>query len=161
MNMENIRKIATGQGVRRVLLIVGGLVLVLATFQTGVKVGQVKTEHAYRWNENYQDNFNFRPVWPKEQPMPGQRPIGPSGLGGHGLVGELMTAEDGALTVRDRNDIERPVTIDSRTVIQRCRQAIRLQDLRDRELIAVIGVPDGQGRTVARFIRVMPPTGCR
>ena len=159
VNTDKIREAVSGRRFRRAILVSGAILALLLTFQAGLWVGGKKTEHAYRWSDNYGNNFA-----PLPDPAGGRMLIagGPEGgLGGHGVSGTVIMTDGRRLTIEDRHHTERAVYADARATVRRCSQAIGFRDIAVGEWVTAIGAPDGQGQTRAMFIRVMPSSGCR
>lgn len=141
--------------------VVGIFILMLASFAGGVAVGFHKAMFSSKFGENYQKNFMG--------PMPGMMPPGPmemmrqkigefEGRGfrnGHGLAGTIISISENSIVIKDRDNKENTVSISDKTIINRGKDTIKLEDLKKDDEIAVIGMPGENGSIDAGLIRVL------
>lgn len=130
------------------------LIVFLLIFQAGMIIGHRKASFSCRWEENYMKNFGgpFGKLKGHFLPGPGDRGFIRAG----GVSGQIIKIEGQAITVKDRDGIEKIVIVNDKTEIKKFRDAIKLQDLKTDDLIVVIGEPNSGGQIEARLIRVMP-----
>ena len=147
-----------------VLIVVGVLVLVLASFALGVMAGIHKARLSYAWGENYARNIGdsrCTPGTPGIGMMNGQRDM--DDLGGyrnaHGVSGTVISATGTALVVKDRDNKENTVDVTDQTVIRRQQDTLTLGDIQPNDQVAVVGRPGVNGAVEAEFIRVFPSRG--
>jgi hypothetical protein len=132
-----------------VILLILGLI-----FRLGMMVGGWKAEFSHSWGDNYQRNFLG---------LPGDSgPMGMMGLNdrdfmnGHGVFGKIVQINDGSFVINDNAGTEKNILVKTDTVIKRFKDTINLKDLKTDETVAVVGMPDSQGRIEAKIVRVMP-----
>jgi len=134
-----------------ILIAVIALAVALLIFKIGMFVGFKKTGFSYNWSENYHRNF-----------------AGPAGgffrdFGGrdfidsHGVFGQIIKIDVPILVIRGRDDIEKIVLAQDKTVIKNFRNTIKLSDLKVDDYIVVIGSPNQAGQVEAKLIRLVPP----
>lgn len=135
---------------RIALCVIGGLVVAFAIFGAGMAVGFKKANFSYRWGENYHKNFG-----------------GPRGgffkdfdgrdlIDAHGVSGQIITIAGPTLVIKGRNNIERIVLVNEKTVIQRGRETVDSTAFSLDDVVVVIGEPNDAGQITAKFIRIMP-----
>jgi len=155
---------------KKPIAILAGLVVLLLVFTAGVFVGMEKTRFSYRWGENYYQNFigerGMRVPEPGRGDRPGMMPFGPPPLddyfNAHGVAGEIISvsmsvaSSTSTLIIKDKDDTEKNILLDSRTIIKNGRQDLKPSDLKIGEKIVVIGAPNEQGQILSKLIRVQP-----
>lgn len=124
------------------------LVLILVSFRLGVFVGQKQAEFSYRWGENYHQNFGG-PNGGFMQDLRGQ-----DFIAGHGNVGRIIKKDSESLIIQDRDNIEKIIKVDPKTVIKNGRKDIKINELKIDDGIIVLGSPQDDGNILARLIRV-------
>lgn len=140
---------------------IGLLILLLFTFKVGMKTGELKARHSYRWAENYQNNFAgprggfMRGDWRK---MPKNEFIN-----AHGVFGEIIKidlsadpAQASVFVIKDNDGVEKVVLAKEGVSIRRFRDSIKLGDLNMGDNVVVIGEPNDLGQIEAKLIRIMP-----
>jgi len=109
----------------------------------GVWVGRGQSEFSYKWAENYHKNFG--PV---------------RGMGGHGIFGSIIKVEvsgnSNILTIKAQNGAETAIITTERTIVLAGPQQLNVSDLKDGQIITVIGSPNQQGQIEAKLIRIFP-----
>lgn len=130
---------------------IGGLVVILLVFQAGMIVGYRKASFSYNFGEKYYRTFEGG----RGGMMVGFMPRGlPDESGAAGTIVKIALPN---ITVADRSNIEKVVTVESDTIIRRFRDEVKAIDLKVGDEIIVIGEPDSTTSTIeARLIRVMP-----
>ena len=137
-----------------IIIGLAGFVVVVLIFGAGMFVGAMKANFSYRWAENHHKNFagpraGFFGNWR----MP---PFGDF-IEGHGTVGEIIKIEGNNLIVKGRENIEKIVLVNEKTVIKSGFKDIKISDLKVGDMIVIIGSPNEQGQIEAKLIRVFPP----
>jgi hypothetical protein len=142
-------------------IVVGIIIIILASFAMGVAVGFHKARFSYGFGENYERNFMG--------PRPGANgPAGPMGMmgeklrdfegkgfrNGHGVAGTIVSISDNNIVIKDKDGKENTIAVSDKTVINRGRDAIKIGDLKNDEELAVIGKPGDNGVINADLIRV-------
>ncbi len=136
---------------KAVLLGLGGLAVFLLIFQFGVFVGTRKAGFACGWGENYGRNFGMPPMNPLG------RLEGREFFGGHGLTGTIIKIENGALIIKDRDNLEKVVNLLPNTLVRKGPQVLLGTDIKVDDQIMVIGSPGTDGTVSAKMIRVFDP----
>jgi len=162
----NIDKFFQSKTFKTILLGIGGLIILLLVFKTGMMVGFQKANFSCRWSDNYHQNFG------------GPKGGFPGGLGdkdfmdANGTVGQIIkiaSSEEGSgqgastLVIKGRGDVEKVVLINNDTVINRLKETITIDSLKVDDMVVIIGEPNDDGQIAAKLIRVMPkpPIGMR
>ncbi|MGC8851713.1 MAG: hypothetical protein ACP5PR_01250 [Minisyncoccia bacterium] len=137
-------------------IIVGlaAFVVIILIFGAGVFVGEMKARFSYRWAEQYYKNF----VGPRAGFF-GDWRMFPGGefIESHGTFGEIIKIEGNNLIVKGRENIEKIVLVDEKTIIKSGLKDIKISDLKVGDMIVIIGSPNEQGQIEAKLIRVFPP----
>lgn len=125
-----------------------GIAFVLATiFSMGLFIGGQKARFSIHWGQNYTQQFG------------GPRRIMPGGprdfFGGHGTAGVVIKKTSKSLVVRSRDNAEKIVLITDETQIVERRREIKLEDVKEKSGVVVIGSPDDKGRIKAHLIRIL------
>jgi hypothetical protein len=128
------------------------LIILSFVFGLGVFIGMKKADFSFRWADEYHRNFG-----------------GPRGgffgdfmgadkdfTNGNGVFGQIIKLDDGGLTVKDRDSVEKIVLVDNKTSITYQRKNIKLSELKTGDMVVVIGNPNNNGQIQAQLIRVMP-----
>lgn len=126
----------------------GGALLLVATFQVGVFIGERKATFAYRWSENYHRIFagpqhgffnNFQ---------------GPMPMDAHGVFGSVLKVDGDTMLIEGKDDTEESVVVSTSTVIRHGSDTIPLNDVTTNNQVTVIGTPNDDGQIMAQFIRI-------
>ncbi|MCX6721514.1 MAG: hypothetical protein NT026_02875 [Candidatus Staskawiczbacteria bacterium] len=144
---------------KAVILGIGGLIILAFVFGLGVFVGTKKADFSFQWADEYHRNFGgpqggfFGDLMGTENELPNS-----NGCFGQiiKIVPSTKSGQD-TLTVRDIDNTEKVVLIDSKTVIILQKKNIKLSDLKVDDNIICIGSPNSLGQIEAKLIRVMPP----
>lgn len=125
-------------------------VVLLLVFQAGLMVGFKKANFSFRWGENYHRNFGGPPRgWFDNFGRDDYRDA-------QGAYGQIIKIDGSNITVKDRNNTEKVVLLNDKTVISRFRENIKQADLRVDDQVVIIGEPNNAGQVEAKLIRVMP-----
>ena len=126
--------------------------VLLLAFGAGMAVGFKKADFSYKYGDNYWQNFAG------EQSGALDRAQGKEFMDSHGAIGKIISidAASGLIVMRDRDNLEKIITVTEKTQINYFRQAVQLADLRADQTLVVLGDPDDTGKIQAKLIRVMP-----
>ncbi|MFA5178406.1 MAG: hypothetical protein WC427_02500 [Candidatus Paceibacterota bacterium] len=128
-----------------------GIIILLLVFKLGMDVGFKKAEFSHRWGENYYRNF----AGPAER-FP-KNMMGPDDfMDAHGVFGQIIKIDNSALIIKDRNDMEKIVSINEKTIIRNFDKNITQEELKIDNHVVVIGEPDESGKIISRLIRILP-----
>jgi hypothetical protein len=153
--MEEEQKNQTKKDILKWILIGLGVFIIAALiFKAGMFVGAMKANFSYRWAEQYHKNFAG-----PQAGFFGDWRIPPFGdfIEGHGTFGEIIKIEGNNLIVKGRENIEKIVLVNEKTVIKSGFKDIKISDLKVGDIIVIIGSPNEQGQIEAKLIRVFPP----
>jgi hypothetical protein len=149
--------------------VTGVLVLMLASFASGVSVGIHKARFSENFGKNYERNFMGAG---RGQGLPGQGMMNGQGsrggmMGGlvdkfegkglrnaHGLAGVVMSITDNNIVVKDRDNKENTVTVNDQTLIKNGREDWKIADLKTGDQLVIMGTPGDNGVVNATLIRV-------
>jgi hypothetical protein len=154
IDFNEINKIFQSKKLKITLLALGALIILLAVFGLGMKVGFKKAEFSFRWAENYHQNFagprggffgDFRRDFE-----------GKDFIEAHGVFGSIIKIDGSTLVIKGVNNVEKTVLIKNDTTIERFRETINPSDLKVDDNVVVIGEPNDSGQIEAKLIRVMP-----
>ncbi|MGB9681270.1 MAG: hypothetical protein ACPLXL_01880 [Minisyncoccia bacterium] len=141
---------------KKMVFFLGFLILILFVFLAGIKIGERKAHFAFDWFRAYQRNF--------AGPKKGFFPLKPDFLkddflNHHGIFGTILKNDinSSEVVIKDKDNIEKVIKIDEKTIITRFRENIKQSDLKEGEMVMVIGRPLENGQILAKFIRVFPP----
>jgi hypothetical protein len=153
-----LKKLSRKQALRTSLTVLGVSALCLLMFEAGVAVGEQRHDHGLHWQEHYVTNFLGGPEasgqFASFRPMPAPE------MGGHGFAGQVLMNDGENLTMTCTGGVERMVLINDRTMIKHCSDTVPANVITPEHRVTVIGAPDNDGRTVAKFIRVEPLKSC-
>jgi hypothetical protein len=143
----------------KAVAITGGIFLVaLFSFALGVKVGFHKATFSVRFGENYERNFLGGSEGFDGKKMPRMvKMIGLDDRGmrnPHGVAGEILSIASDTIVIKNKDNQESSLRIDSSTIINRAKQTLAVSDLATGDKIVVVGKPGDDGVILARLIRV-------
>ncbi len=147
----NFKEAFQSNRTKKLLWLLGVLVLLLLSFGAGMVLGYNRAIFADRWGENYVRNF-YGGRGGALVLINGRANM----MDSHGVVGAIIDISSSTLAVKDRANNEGSVLVSDDTIIKRGQATINLADLTVGDNVAVIGNPNGQGQIEARFIRVFP-----
>lgn len=141
-------------------IVLGVLLVAVASFAAGVKVGVHKALFSSKWGKNYEQNFlghrEERGV--KQHDFLSGR-MGDKGLrNGHGVAGEALSVSGDTIIIKDSENQESTVRINESTIINRGRDTAALGDIQAGERVVVVGKPQEDGVIAAHLIRVFGKT---
>jgi len=148
--MEHIKEVFKESKVKKIICILGYVVVALIIFQIGMFVGFKKAGFSYRTGEQYFRQMNGRP---DDQFMGINR--GDFG-NSHGAIGKILNIKLPLIMVSDRDGIEKTIIISTSTDIKKFKDSIKAEDLKVNDFITVIGNPNDNAEVEARLIRIMP-----
>lgn len=137
---------------KTLIVVLAELILLLGAFALGINVGSHKAGFTYSWEKNYSNNFpaptggNFMVITP---------PNSEQMLNAHGLDGTILSLSNGSLIIKDEDNTEKTILLDSQTSIRENFQTISPSGLKTGEEIVVLGDPNNNGQVQAKFIRVL------
>lgn len=145
-----LNKFFQSKGFKLSVLIICGLIIVLTAFWAGLFIGFRQARFSFAWGENYHRNFSG----PKRM-LPfdfNARNFIPP----HGVFGQIIKIDGSTLVIKGADAIEKLVTVNENTIIQKFRDQIQLNDLKVDDEIVVIGEPNDLGQIEAKLIRLLP-----
>ncbi len=147
--MEN-NKFFQSKAFTLITWVIAALIIILIVFKLGMVVGERKAEFTFHWGDNYHRNFGG----PREGFMKGfnDRDF----IDANGTFGQIIKIDNSNLVVKGRDDIEKVILLDDKTVIKSLNETIKSSDLKVDDYIVTIGEPNDQGQIAAKLIRVMP-----
>lgn len=155
MNKENIKnelkKFAESKNFKKLIYILGAVVILTLVFQAGMIVGFKKASFGRDWGENYERNFG-----PKRDGFPFMRNNMRDIPNAHGAIGKIIKVEFPNIVVLDKDQTEKIIIIKDDTSILERRDVVNKESLTVDEFIVVIGNPNNQGQIEAKVIRIMP-----
>lgn len=143
---------------KKILHIIGTVVVALVIFQAGIFVGYHKAAYSFGWGDRYYKTFGERGG--HERVHPGMMDFGRMGGGlsnSHGTVGKIISIALPTIIVEDQDRIEKTVLLTNDTMLRSFRDEIRAADLKVGDSVVIIGAPNEQAQIEARLIRIMPP----
>ncbi len=131
-----------------IIKVIVALVIALMIFQLGMFVGFRKANFAFGWGDNYHRVFG-----------------GPQGgilrdfdgrdfVNGHGTAGTIVKIDGKTIIVKGRDNAEKAVFCDDKTVISAGRATITVNDLKVGDEVTVIGKPNDDGTINAGIVRL-------
>lgn len=144
---------------RRILCVLGILLLVSLAFGLGLKIGERKARHFSQWYENY----GRRPIRGPGRPelAPSRNPMmKPSLPSSHGVSGAVVSVSDRTFTIQAKDGSEQVVSITSSTIMRLGRDTLRWEEASSTHFenfdVAVFGTPAADGHIEATLIRLFP-----
>lgn len=136
---------------KKILSVIGILIIALFIFQAGIAVGFHKAEFSFRHGDNY-----YRTFGPEKRGF--GMSMGPRGgfTNAHGAIGKIISINLPTITVLGQDGIEKVVLVTDKTIVQKFRDMIKSTDLKIDDFVVVIGSPNSEGRIEAKFIRLVP-----
>ena len=150
MNTKKIKEYLSSIKTEKVLIIIGVILLMIVSFQSGMFVGFKKASFSYSIGENYFREMNGE----RNNPIMGMRREDFPNI--HGAVGKIIKISPDSIIVLDKDQKEKVITISTSTLIKRFNEDIKIADLKIEDFVVVIGSPDDNISVSAKLIRVMP-----
>ncbi len=154
------------------------LIVLFLIFAAGMAVGFKKADFSYRFGDNYHKNFaggcaeggcfGCGAIKGDRQGMMGCADNG-GFIDGHGVSGQIISVSAGSIVIKDRDNVEKIISVDDKTIVNKLRETIKIADLKAGDSVVIIGDPASDGKISAKLIRVMPgmflggqskPAGC-
>ena len=148
--MEHIKKVFGESQVKKVICILGYILVALIIFQAGMFVGLKRAGFAFRTGEQYFRQMNGRP---NDQFMGMNR--GDFG-NSHGAIGKIISINLPTIIISDIDNTEKTITLSTSTDIKKFKDSIKAEDLKVNDLVTVIGNPNDKAEIEAKLIRIMP-----
>ncbi len=124
-------------------------VIMLLIFQAGVAVGYRKAMFKGRFGDTYSRAFGGKEG--KFAVFLGDD------MNAHGAAGKIISVNFPTFVIKDPEEVERVIRVESDTEIRRFRDTATTTDLVSDEFVVVIGEPNDDAEIVAKLIRIMPP----
>lgn len=144
-------KFFQSKGLQGFLVGIGCFVVFLVAFRAGMSVGFHKADYSYRFGDNYCRNF----AGPKDGFRGGLE--GRGFMDAHGIIGQIIKIDGALLIINDKDGVEKIVKTTAETAIVSMRANITFGELKNDDLIVIIGEPNVAGQIEAKLIRIMPP----
>ncbi len=130
---------------------IGGVIVLLLVFESGIYVGYQKAVFSTRWAQNYPSNF-----FPKPDPR-----FPPQGndmvfISPHGAFGDIIKIDNQSLVVKGNDEAEKNILVQPDTVIEKDFDKINVMALKVGDHVIVFGAPNDSGQIAAKVIRVLP-----
>lgn len=149
----NYKEFFASKTFRRVLFVLGGLVIASLIFFSGIMVGYHKAAFSYRFGDNYHHVFGER--------EPGMFPGGfirDEFTAAHGAVGKIVSINLPNIIIEGNDGVEKSVTIANDTLVKRFRDTGTSTDLKVGDNVVVLGAPNATTTQIeAKLIRLLPP----
>ncbi len=147
-----IDDILQSQAFRWTIVVILGFTVTIFIFSMGVFVGSRSANFAFKWADQYHQNFGG-----PETGIFGDFAAGGASTNPNGCFGRIINidADKNTITVKDK-DVEKVILISDKTTIVLQKNNIKISDLKVDENVVVIGEPNDAGQIEARLIRVMP-----
>lgn len=146
----DIDKIFQSKIFRVVILSILVLMVILLILKIGMFIGAKRAGFTRGWGDNYHQNFGG----PKGGFMAG---FGDKDfMQANGISGQIIKIDGTTITVSGRDNVEKIISTDDKTIIRNLDKTIKVSDLKVDDFIVVIGEPNDAGQIEAKFIRVMP-----
>lgn len=147
----NWNDIHQSKTVRGIIIGIAIAIIVLAVFQMGVVVGYHKARFANKFDQGFERNFmgssrmNFR-----------NRIDGGLPPAGHGAAGSVVSINLPKFVVADQDHLEKTIVTSSSTLVRKFRSDGAIADIKEGDVVVVLGNPNDQGEIEAKVIRIMP-----
>lgn len=156
----NIKNFFEDKKNKKVLCVIGTIIIALVIFQAGIFVGYHKAAYSYGWGENYYKTFGER-GWRGARDhdfniMGFGHHMGMGLSNSHGTVGKIISINLPNIIIEDQDRIEKTVLLTNDTVIRSLRDEVDPSRLSVGDFVVVIGTPNEQAEIEARLIRIMP-----
>lgn len=150
----SINKIFQSKIFQGIIIGLGILVVLMLIFKAGLMIGAKKADFSHRFSDNYRRNF----IGPAGNPQNGffKELDEKNFMNPHGVDGQIIKIDNEELVIKDRDNVEKMVLLNDKTVINRFRDTIKPDELKVDEYVIVLGEPNDQGEIVAKLIRLMP-----
>lgn len=143
-----------GQLFKGILIGVGVMFVLLTVFWAGMFIGHTKAVFNYRMSQHMggkQQEMPFERMRERGPRMMMRAPF----LGGHGAVGNVVSADAKSIVVSGPDDVKRTVLIQKTTRISKGKKSINASEIRKNDKVVVLGRPNRSGQIEAKAIRVL------
>ncbi|MBV9349641.1 MAG: hypothetical protein JO026_02720 [Patescibacteria group bacterium] len=147
--MKDLQTLVRSPLFTKVLVGIGGVLILFLVFQAGVAVGIHKAGANFRMGENY-----YRALGENGRDFFGQ-----DFSEAHGAVGSILSVSLPNFILEEKNNTEKVVVIGNQTVIRDFRNATSAAALIPGKFVIVLGDPDDNGWIKANLVRILPPPG--
>lgn len=148
--MEQVKDFLKNTKTKKIIKILGFVVIALLIFQAGMFVGFKKASFSFKTGEQY---FRQMSGKPNDRFMGINR--GDFG-NSHGAIGKVVSIELPSIVISDKDGIEKTILISTSTSIKEAKNTIKDTDLQIDEFVTVIGDPNSNAEIEAKLIRIMP-----
>lgn len=138
-----------------VAVLVFGIIFV-GIFRMGAAYGFRKASFGQSWHNNYIQNFGSRPGPGANKMFIVRGEFSREFPNTHGTMGRVLAVDLPKITVEDRDNTEKVVTISGTTSIKNMREDAKPEDINVDSVIVVIGEPSEDGTISAKLIRILP-----
>jgi len=155
---KQIDEIFHSKWFKRVTVALLALVVLVLVFSLGTMVGYRKADFSFKWGENYHKNFGgpregfMRPMM---EPAPSM--MGADFVSAYGAAGLILKIDGNNLIIKGNDNTEKTILLNDKTVIRSGRQDIKITDLKEGEMVVIIGEPNDAGQIGAKLIRIFKP----
>ncbi len=140
-----------------IAFVCGALLIALLSFGLGVKVGFHQALFSSRFGENYERNFlGDRDDFGGRSGGMMDKMRDRGMRSGHGVAGEILSVNGETLVVKDRDNQEVTIRLNTVTIVNRGPETVAGSTLVPGEKIVIIGKPQDDGVIAASLIRVFP-----
>ena len=156
---EKIKKTLESKTAAKILYGLGIAIVLMCTFHAGVITGFQKASYGHAWGQHYSENFGIGNIDRDDVSLGGM--MNNFGMmdyfpNAHGATGKVIKITLPNLIVKDDDNMERIISTDANTLIQKGRTTLQANELGLDDFIVVIGTPDDKGLIEAKLIRVIP-----
>jgi hypothetical protein len=148
--MEHMKQALKESKIKKVICILGCILVALVIFQAGKFVGFEQAGFSFMTGEQYFRQMNGNP---DNQFMGMNRGDFENS---HGSAGKIVSINLPAIIVSDKDAIEKTIIISTSTDIKQFKDSIKAEDLKINDFIIAIGNPNNNAEVEAKLIRVMP-----
>ncbi len=149
--MEHIKEVLKDSKIKKIIHILGYIIVALVIFQGGMFVGFNKAGFSYRTGEQYFRQMNGRP---DDKFMGMNRGDFENS---HGATGKIISIKLPSVIISDKNGIEKTIIFSTSTTnIMKFKNSVKVDDLKVNDFITVIGNPNDKAEVEAKLIRIMP-----
>lgn len=152
----DVKRFFQSEKFKWVVISIGILAVILLILQAGMSVGYKKAAFSYKWGEDYYRAFGPGPG--KIQPrnggvMPMMRGQFPES---YGVSGRILKIDFPVVIIEGKDGVEKAVLIQDGTAIRRFRENVKISDLKEGDMVVVIGSPNNDSQIEAKLVRIFP-----
>lgn len=146
----NLDKILESRALKLAIVSMVVFIAFAFVFGCGIYIGTERANFAYKWAEQYHENFAGPEKGFMENVM--DRKFTESS----GVIGEIIKIGDNMITVRGNDNLEKNILISKNTKIVKQKNNVPSDKLKIGDIIVVIGEPTNKGQINAQLIRIVP-----